>query len=347
MNIKETALGMQELSASSLDLFKWCGKQGLFQTGLSSDFIFLPEKFKSDVYTFELLGKELLDLNKGFVVLAHLLSVIYPLSLFANQNVRNEHLKSCIDGLTIGAHAMTEADSGSDISALKTTISKNKIEGGKSFITNSSLASIMMVYGQHSPAISGIPSNNISCLLLLNNEINPMEIESNISEGSWGNVFFSNPLEVTERLVGGLGKGFKVFSTTMLFERIGLAFFHLGLTKGILKELEQTFKKTDLINSPHYQEAITTTLIVEAVCIRAINSLGTTKEEIVQSSLAKVYSSDGLMKVSSLAMKLFTAHGKVNHRVAKLSNSSLLSTMYSGSKNLLQRNISALSYDSI
>jgi acyl-CoA dehydrogenase len=76
----------------------------------------------------------------------------YPLSLAAPEHVRDFWLARAIQGQSIAAFALTEAEAGSDVSAIQTTARREGdtyiINGSKRFISNAGLADFYTVFAR-------------------------------------------------------------------------------------------------------------------------------------------------------------------------------------------------------
>ncbi|HEY3026935.1 MAG TPA: acyl-CoA dehydrogenase, partial [Pyrinomonadaceae bacterium] len=76
----------------------------------------------------------------------------YPISLAANEHVRDFWLERAASGKSIAAFALTEAEAGSDVSAIKTTARRDGdayvIDGSKRFISNAGLADFYTVFAR-------------------------------------------------------------------------------------------------------------------------------------------------------------------------------------------------------
>ena len=84
-------------------------------------------------------------------------SSVYPaglISFFGKQKTLGKHIKPLVTGEKKGCFCFTEPDAGSDLSRMKTIYEKDKdgdfiLNGEKRFITNGSVADLMVVYGRN------------------------------------------------------------------------------------------------------------------------------------------------------------------------------------------------------
>ncbi len=138
-----------------LDLWKKCGDFGI--QGLP-----MPEEFGgsgADVLTtllaMEGLGYGCLDNGLLFALNAQMWSVQIPILRFGSQHQKAEYLPGLISGDIVGAHGMTEPDSGSDAFSLTTRADLDGdtyvLNGSKTFVTNAPAADLFLVFATVDP----------------------------------------------------------------------------------------------------------------------------------------------------------------------------------------------------
>ena len=90
-----------------------------------------------------------------------------PLLLSNNAAIRQRWLAPAIDGRAMAAFAMTEAEAGSDVSAMKTVARRDGdgyvLEGEKTFISNAGIADFYVTFASTHPAAGG---KGISCFVV-------------------------------------------------------------------------------------------------------------------------------------------------------------------------------------
>ena len=90
-----------------------------------------------------------------------------PLLLAGNQAMRERWLAPAVAGSAMAAFAMTEAEAGSDVSAMKTTARREGdayvLEGEKTFISNAGIADFYVTFASTDPAAG---SRGISCFVV-------------------------------------------------------------------------------------------------------------------------------------------------------------------------------------
>jgi alkylation response protein AidB-like acyl-CoA dehydrogenase len=86
-----------------------------------------------------------------------------PILRFGSEELKQGYLKPAVQGLKIGAFALTEPDAGSDASGIRTVAVKEKggyrINGSKTFITNGTICDFVTVAAYTDPANRGTGIN--------------------------------------------------------------------------------------------------------------------------------------------------------------------------------------------
>ncbi|MEX2375139.1 MAG: acyl-CoA dehydrogenase family protein [Dehalococcoidia bacterium] len=142
----------QRLASGSFPraLWKECADFGIL--GLP-----IPERYGGQdrgviatVLAMEALGKGCRDQGLLFSMHAHMWSVVMPILAFGTEDQRERYVAALCDGRLIGAHGMSEPDSGSDAFSMRTRA--DRVEGGyrlngtKTFVTNAPVADMFVVF---------------------------------------------------------------------------------------------------------------------------------------------------------------------------------------------------------
>ena len=102
------------------------------------------------IVAMEALGYACRDHGLLFSMHAHMWAVVTPLLAFGTEEQKRQWLPGLIDGSLIGAHAMSEPDSGSDAFGLRTRAVRDGdsyvLDGTKTFVTNAPIADLTLVF---------------------------------------------------------------------------------------------------------------------------------------------------------------------------------------------------------
>jgi len=168
-------------------------------------------------------------------LLAHSVLGAHPITRFGNEKQKRKYLPKLAKGEMIGALAITEPDAGSDTSSIKTTAKEDKdkflINGSKIFITNGSIADIIILYAKTSPDKG---KDGISAFIFETN-VPGFSVSKNFEKiGMRGSptsgLFFDNTPCPKENLIGKKDEGFKILVKCFEVERITIAAISIGIT---------------------------------------------------------------------------------------------------------------------
>jgi alkylation response protein AidB-like acyl-CoA dehydrogenase len=103
----------------------------------------------------EALGFGCRDQGLLFSLHAHLWAVVMPVIAFAPDALRRRLLPGLVDGSLIGAHAISEPESGSDTFAMRATATLDGdsyvLDGVKTWVTNAPIADVFIVFATVNP----------------------------------------------------------------------------------------------------------------------------------------------------------------------------------------------------
>src|SRR5262249_12917524 len=113
------------------------------------------QELPSTIHVLEGLGYGCHDNGLLFGLMAQLWSVELPLVLFGTEEQQERHLPGLVDGSSIGAHAVTEPEAGSDVFSLRTSARLDGdhyvLNGTKTFITSAPVADVFLVVASADP----------------------------------------------------------------------------------------------------------------------------------------------------------------------------------------------------
>ncbi|MGH3749035.1 MAG: acyl-CoA dehydrogenase family protein [Micromonosporaceae bacterium] len=109
------------------------------------------------MYVLEGLGHGCRNAGLNFSVATHIVSTGIALQRFGSDQLKDRHLPGVCSGDTIGAHAITEPDGGSDVFGMRGAAKPDGdhyvLDAAKCFITNGPIASRFVVYVQTEPGL--------------------------------------------------------------------------------------------------------------------------------------------------------------------------------------------------
>ncbi len=240
-----------ETETFPLELYKKAGALGLSGLGYPAEFGGTPCDSLMKVLTIlELARAGLGGLNAS--LLSHTI-MVGPLIKAANDTIKQTVVKQLLSGQAIGSLAVTEADGGSDVAALKTTAVQKSdgwlINGSKCYITSGIRADFILL-----AARTGGPGASGLSLFLMDGNTAGLTRNALKKTGWWcsdtAELFFDNCLVPHDRLIGLENKGFGLIMQNFNDERLTMAAGSVGFAISCFEEAldwakqRKTFGKT-------------------------------------------------------------------------------------------------------
>ncbi|KAF0108077.1 MAG: acyl-CoA dehydrogenase domain-containing protein [Anaerolineaceae bacterium] len=253
---KEIAPRAEEIDATDqfpADLFKRMGELGIF--GLPFD-----EKYggSGGDYLGQVIALEEIARVSGTMAIildAQTSLCCEPLYLFGTEEQKLKYLPPLLSGEKIGAFGLTEPQAGSDAGATRTRAVREGDEwvlnGQKIFITNGSLADVVVVTAKTDPEKG---TKGISAFIVEKGTpgFKPGRDEKKMGlKGSvTSELFFENCRIPAGNLLGKENEGFKQFLTTLDAGRVAIAAMALGLAQGAYEKAVAYAKEREQFGQP-------------------------------------------------------------------------------------------------
>jgi alkylation response protein AidB-like acyl-CoA dehydrogenase len=213
--IRDDRLG--EFSWERWKLIRDSGLLGLLVAerwgGLGSDLL-------TAMYVLEGLGMACRDGGASFSAVTSICSTMVPLQEFAQPALADRYLPRLATGELIGAHAITEADHGSDALQMAGTAVREDdcwvLNGSKLFVTNGPIADLVVVYLRTRP--EGGPLGTSAFLVdtsLPGVHRGPSEAKLGLRTSPLGELHLDGVRVPADHLIGRRGLGFAVLDHVM------------------------------------------------------------------------------------------------------------------------------------
>jgi len=215
-----------------IEIFKEMGKLGF--TG-----ILIPEKYGgigedvlSAIIVLEEISKESPSL--ALSLLAHNVLCAYPIVKYGNEEQKNYYLPKLASAEFIGGLAYTEPNAGSDAENIITkAILKDEhfyISGSKNFITNGSIADVLIVYAR-----TGDKGRDGISAFIFDTKNEGFYVSKKLDKlGMRGSptalLYFDNAKVHKSKLLGELNKGYYMVVKGFEIERITISAISTGIT---------------------------------------------------------------------------------------------------------------------
>jgi len=250
---------------------------------------------------------------------------------------------------TVGAYALSEAGSGSDAFALSTRAVEDGdafvLDGRKLWITNANEAELFIVFATVDPSAG---YRGITAFLVGRDtpgfSVGKKEDKLGIRASSTCELLFENCRVGRDRVLGSVGKGYKVAIETLNEGRIGIGAQMLGLAQGALdhtvkyiKERKQFGKAIAEFQGVQFQIARAATEIEAArlMVYDAARLRDAGQPFLKEAAMCKLMASETAERTASLAVNLFGGYGFVkDYPVEKLYRDAKIGQIYEGTSNL-------------
>jgi alkylation response protein AidB-like acyl-CoA dehydrogenase len=250
---------------------------------------------------------------------------------------------------TVGAYALSEAASGSDAFALQARAREDGdgfvLEGRKLWITNANEADLFIVFATINPEAG---YRGITAFLVQRGDpgftVGKKEDKLGIRASSTCELLLEGCRVPRSRVLGEIGKGYKVAIETLNEGRIGIGAQMLGLAAGALehsvkytKERRQFGKAVADFQGVQFQLARAATDI-EAARLLVYNAARLRDQGrpfLMEAAMCKIFASEVAERTASLAVNLYGGYGFVkDYPVEKLYRDAKIGQIYEGTSNL-------------
>ena len=229
---------------STRRLYKKFGNLGLLGPTIKG-FNCLGESYK----LYGLMAKEIEYIDSGFRSMYSVQSslVMNPIYYYGSQSLKEKYLPGLASGDMIGSFGLTESESGSDASAMKTYATKVRddfvINGSKAWITNSPVADVFVVWARFDGAIHGFVLDRSMSGIETPEISNKLSLKSSLT----GMIYLDNvriPKENKLNIVGMKGP-----LSCLNNARLGISFGVLGASEFCLENVLEYAQTRQLFGS--------------------------------------------------------------------------------------------------
>ena len=234
--IAPVAADADEREEFPLEAFREMGRFGLFGAAY-------PEQYGGmnlNYETYTGLIREVAKVSAAIAMtaLSHATLTCDPIFIAGSEQLKRTFLPPLLGGQKIGAFAMTEPASGSDISSLQTTAEESAdcyvLNGSKIFITNANVADVAVVVAKTAPH-AGL----LGLSLFVVEKGTPgfaatgrKERKLGMRASDTGELLFCDARVPKENLIGRKNRGFEILQRTLSAARLGMAAIALGISEG-------------------------------------------------------------------------------------------------------------------
>ena len=275
------------------------------------------------VIAIEELGKECT--STAATMMAHTSLGTSPIATFGTDKQKEKYLPDLASGKMLGAFGLTEPNAGSDAGNTQTRAIANKdgfiINGQKVFCTNAGYAGIiiftaLMIEDGEEKGIGAFIVEKDTEGLRIGEPENKMGWKGSDTRS----IYFEDMLIPKENILGNPSKGFKQFLRTLTGGRITIGSLALGTAQGAYqrallysKEREAFGKEINKFQGVSFKLADMATQIQAAkhLVYHAAHKKDNGQDVIKEAAMAKLFSSEMCMKVTTEAIQIFGGYGYI------------------------------------
>jgi hypothetical protein len=334
--------------------FSWENWRKCAQVGIQG--LPIPEEYGgagadilTTMLTIEGLGYGCRDNGLIFALNAQMWSVQLPILTFGTEVQKQKYLPGLCSGDLLGAHGMTEPDSGSDAYSLRTRAERCSdsyvLNGTKMFVTNASLADLALVFATIDPAkgIGGITA------FLVEKGTPGFSISRDLAKmglrtATMGELILRDCHVPKENRLGPEGAGVSIFNSSMEWERSCILASHVGAMERQLEACVRYARERHQFGQPigKFQSVAnriadmkvrleTARLILYKVAW--LKKMG--KPAVMEAAIAKLYLSECFVQSSWDAIRIHGGYGYMTEfEIERDLRDAIGGTLYSGTSDI-------------
>ncbi|MGZ4398555.1 MAG: acyl-CoA dehydrogenase family protein [Gaiellaceae bacterium] len=265
---------------------------------------------------------------------------------------RERYLPRLASGEWLAAYALTEAGSGSDAAAMRTTARRDGddyvLDGSKRFITNAGVASLYTVFAKtdlstgHSGITAFVVESGTPGF-----EVTRLEEKMGIAGSTTGELAFSGCRVPLENRLGEEGEGFKIAMRVLDHSRPGIAAQALGIAQGATDFALEYARTRETMGKPiaQHQQIAAKLADMETACEAARGLLyrfgqmcdaGVPQAELTKASaMAKLFCSETAMWVTTEAVQILGGYGYMKeYPVERMMRDAKVTQIYEGTSEI-------------
>jgi alkylation response protein AidB-like acyl-CoA dehydrogenase len=311
------------------------------------------EDILTTMLVMEGLGYGCKDNGLIFAINAQMWSVQHPILAFGTEEQKQRYLPGLCNGSLIGAHGMSEPDTGSDAYALRTRAEKvdggYRLNGTKMFVSNAPIGNVAIVFANLNPekgrfGITAFLVDYDTPGFRVSRDIEKMGLRTS----PMGELIITDCFVPEAARLGPEGAGAQVFNSSMEWERASILASHVGAMERQLEDSIRYARERKQFGQPigKFQSVANriADMKVRLETARMIlYKVAWLKKEgkptVMEAAIAKLYLSEAFVRSSEDAMRIRGGYGYMTEfEVERDLRDALGGIFYSGTSDI-QRQI--------
>jgi alkylation response protein AidB-like acyl-CoA dehydrogenase len=339
----------------SHDGWKACARFGVQGLPVPAEYGGMGLGITEAIAVMEGLGYGARDQGLLFSLNAHLWTATLPIIFFGTEDQRKKYLPGLAGDALIAANGASEPDAGSDIFSMRMRAEKKgdhyHLNGTKTFVSNAPIANLFVVYATID---AGLGPMGITAFLVDRDtpglSVTRKMEKMGLRTSPMSEVVFENCVVPVGNRLGREGRGVAVFECSMEWERGCILANYLGLMRRQLEQCIEHVRNRRQFGKPIGKFQSVANRIVDMkvrldACRPLVYRIGRLKRmnkpAVLESSIAKLFVSESLVKSCQDALQIFGGYGyMVDQGIERDLRDALGSTLYSGTSEI-QRNLIA------
>ena len=300
-------------------------------------------------YTIAMEEISRVEASSGVVMSVNNSLVCYLLEKFGSDFLKEKYLKPLASGKKLGAFSLSEPQSGSDASNMRTIAKKEGdhyiISGTKNWVTNGINSNYVILFAVTE---KGIGYKGVSCFIVEKGwdglETGKPENKLGIRASDTCELYFDNVKVPVENLIGKEGEGFTIALVILDAGRIGIASQAIGIAQASLNASVSYSRERIQFGKPIAKnQAIQFKIADMAMEIEAARLLirqAAWKKDQKQNyghiaSMAKVYASEVAMRASTQCVQIHGGFGYMRESgIERLMRDAKITQIYEGTSEI-------------
>lgn len=339
-------------------IFPWDIVEIMAQSDLFG--VLIPEEYggiSGKVVDLAIVTEELCTVDAGMALAFGATGLgMYPILLGGSEEQKHKYLSQIATGSRLAAFALTEANAGSDASAIETTARKEGntyvLNGTKQWITNGGEAEIYTVFAMTDKSKG---ARGASCFIVEKDTpgftFGKKENKMGIRSSATRELIFEDCVIPAENLIGREGTGFITAMKVFDKSRPMVGAQAVGIARGAFEAAARYSQQRQQFGKPISSFQIIQFMLADmATQIEAARALVMQTARMVdsgaknyakESAMCKYYASDVAMKVTTDAVQILGGYGYMKeYPVEKMMRDAKILQIYEGT-NQIQRSIVA------